>query len=209
MCLNVKDNDDVEDEVGVINFEYQEKFGNGVSIGVWIGDWYFLLVSFGGMVMVDDKFYGMIVYYMLDDLDCDFGQGDVGRSMVNLGFEWFVDLFMNSIVDDDEYGFELFDFELEMYLEMDIMSEYDEDEDYEDEEFVEFGDIFGIEFGCGDGYIVIQLVFDDVDEGFFFLMEIEDEDYLDIFSLGEVYVFSGICWKNVNGLVYEVDWVLF
>jgi hypothetical protein len=209
MRSNAKDNDDVEDEAGAINPEYQEKPGNGASIGAWIGDRHLPPVSFGGMVMVDDKPYGMTVHHMLDDPDRDFGQGDAGRSMANSGSEWFVDSFTNSIVDDDEYGFELSDSESETYSETDITSEYDEDEDYEDEEFAEPGDIPGIEPGCGDGYIVTQPALDDVDEGFFPSTETEDEDHLDTFSLGEVYASSGIRRKNANGLVHEVDWALF
>lgn len=208
--ITTKDSEQEDDTTDAVNPEYQEKPGNGASIGAWIGDRHLPPVSFGGLVMVDNKTYGMTVHHMLDDPDRDFGQGEANRSMANPGSEWFADSMEDSVADfDEEYAFELSDSESETYSETDITSEYDEDEDYDEEEFDEPGDIPGIEPGCGDGYVVTQPALDDVEEGFFPSTETEDEDHLDTFSLGEVYASSGIRRKNANGLVHEVDWALF
>ena len=200
--------DEGRNEADAVNPEYQEKPGNGASIGAWIGDRHLPPVSFGGLIMVDNKPYGMTVHHMLDDPDRDFGPADANRSMASPGFEWSLESDLNTGSEDEDYGFELSDSESETYSETDITSEYDEDEDSE-AEFDEPGDVPGIEPGCGDGYVVTQPALDDVEEGFFPSVETEDEDHLDTFSLGEVYASSGIRRKNANGLVHEVDWALF
>ncbi|KAH8176662.1 het-s domain protein [Sarocladium implicatum] len=200
--------DEQGSEADAVNPEYQQKPGNGASIGAWIGDRHLPPVSFGGLIMVDNKAYGMTVHHMLDDPDRDFGPADANRSMATAGFEWSMESDVNTGSEDDDHGFELSDSESETYSETDITSEYDEDEDSE-AEFDEPGDVPGIEPGCGEGYVVTQPALDDVEEGFFPSIETEDEDHLDTFSLGEVYASSGIRRKNANGLVHEVDWALF
>lgn len=197
-----------EDDANAVNAKYQERPVNGASIGAWIGDRHLPPVSFGGLVMVDNKPYGMTVHHMLDDPDRDFPPGDVSRSMADPSLEqWYEESAVDSMTEDD-FGFELSDSESEMYSDTDITSEY-EDDDEDDEEFNQPGDIPGIEPGCGDGYVVTQPALDDVEEGFFPSADTEDEDHLDTFSLGEVYASSGIRRKNANGLVHEVDWALF
>jgi len=197
---------DGNDEVEAVNPEFQERPGNGASIGAWIGDRHLPPVSFGGLVLVDDKAYGMTVHHMLDDPERDFGPGETNRSSAIPGYDWSAESFADSSVDDD-MGFDLSDTESEPYSESDITSDWGDD-DEEDDEF-EAGDIPGIEPGCGDGYVVTQPALDDVEEGFYPSSETEDEDHLDTFSLGEVYASSGIRRKQVNGLVHEVDWALF
>ncbi|KAL7791580.1 hypothetical protein V8C37DRAFT_142471 [Trichoderma ceciliae] len=190
-----------------VNPEYQERPKNGASIGAWIGDRHLPPVSFGGLVIVDEKTYGMTVHHMLDDPDRDFGLPDTMRSSAIPGREWLPESTFGSF-DSDDYSYELSDTESEPYSETDVTSDF-EDEDYEDEEYNEPGDIPGIEPGCGDGYIVTQPALDDVEEGFFPYAETEDEDHLDTFSLGEIYASSGIRRKQANGLIHEVDWALF
>lgn len=51
------------------NNQFQQKPENGASIGAWIGDRHLPPVSFGGLVIVDDKPFGMTVHHMLDDPD--------------------------------------------------------------------------------------------------------------------------------------------
>ncbi|KIH87867.1 hypothetical protein SPBR_04550 [Sporothrix brasiliensis 5110] len=51
------------------NTQFQQKPENGASIGAWIGDRHLPPVSFGGLVLVDDKPFGMTVHHMLDDPD--------------------------------------------------------------------------------------------------------------------------------------------
>ncbi|UKZ76955.1 hypothetical protein TrVFT333_004671 [Trichoderma virens FT-333] len=197
-----------DDHAEAVNPEYQERPNNGASIGAWIGDRHLPPVSFGGLVIVDDKIYGMTVHHMLDDPDRDFGLPDTMRSSAIPGREWLPESTFGSF-DSEDFSYELSDTESEPYSETDLTSDYEDDEDEEDEEYNEPGDIPGIEPGCGDGYIVTQPALDDVEEGFYPYAETEDEDHLDTYSLGEVYASSGIRRKQANGLVHEVDWALF
>ncbi|KAG8415709.1 hypothetical protein J3458_009532 [Metarhizium acridum] len=206
---NAADGDD-EDETEAVNPEYQECPGNGASIGAWIGDRHLPPVSFGGLVLVDDKPYGMTVHHMLDDPDRDMTQIDTLRSSAAPGHDWYAE-FMEGSGDDEDFAYDLSDAESEPYSETDITSDYGDDDGDEEEEEDEFepGDIPGIEPGCGDGYVVTQPALDDVEEGFYPCAETEDEDHLDTFSLGEVYASSGIRRKQAQGLIHEVDWALF
>ncbi|KAF5658447.1 hypothetical protein FHETE_9871 [Fusarium heterosporum] len=197
------------DDIDAINPEYQERPSNGASIGAWIGDRHLPPVSLGGLVMVDNKPYGMTVHHMLDDPDRDFGPSDTLRCSALPDMDWYAQSGDDSTVDGD-FGYELSDTESETYSDSDITSDYeDDDEDEEDEEYNEPGDVPGIEPGCGDGYIVTQPALDDVEEGFYPDPETQDEDHIDTYSVGEVYASSGIRRKRALGLVHEVDWALF
>lgn len=202
-----------DEEIEAVNPEFQERPWNGASIGAWIGDRHLPPVSFGGLVVVDDKTYGMTVHHMLDDPDRDFSRQDAKRSSAftaTLPSMDFYDEFDEDSNDDGDGGFELDDSEDDEYSETDITSDYDDsDDEYDNEEYEEPGDIPGIEPGCGEGYIVTQPALDDVEDGFYPCAETEDDDHLDTFSLGEVYASSGIRRKEVNGLIHEVDWALF
>lgn len=196
------------DSVDAINPEYQERPGNGASIGAWIGDRHLPPVSLGGLVMIDDKPYGMTVHHMLDDPDRDFGNDEALRCSALPDLDWYAESGGESTADD-EFAYDLSDTESEAYSDSDVTSDYEDDEDDEDDEYDEPGDIPGIEPGCGDGYIVTQPALDDVEEGFYPCIETEDEDHLDTYGLGEIYASSGIRRKQVNGLIHEVDWALF
>ncbi|KAB5517524.1 hypothetical protein GE09DRAFT_1045265 [Coniochaeta sp. 2T2.1] len=217
---------DTEDEITAANPDYQERPGNGASIGAWIGDRHLPPVSFGGLIMVDDKTYGMTVHHMLDDPDQDqpSSQNDLpGRSMargevVTDLAAWYAQQYADQ--DDEaaessgteEFACEFSDTESEAYSESDITSEASEDDSFQDEEDRGFepGDIPGIEPGCGDGYIVTQPALDDVEDGFYPEPETQDEDHLDTYSLGEVYASSGIRRRaDDQGLLHEIDWALF
>ncbi|KAL7943328.1 hypothetical protein V8C42DRAFT_328762 [Trichoderma barbatum] len=200
--------DSDDDHVDAVNPEYQERPDNGASIGAWIGDRHLPPVSFGGLVIVDEKTYGMTVHHMLDDPDRDFGPPDTLRSSAIPGREWLPESTFGGF-DSEDFSYELSDTESEPYSETDLTSDYEDEDDEEDEEYNEPGDIPGIEPGCGDGYIVTQPALDDVEEGFYPYAETEDEDHLDTYSLGEVYASSGIRRKQANGLIHEVDWALF
>lgn len=199
-----------DDDIEAVNPEYQECPLSGASIGAWIGDRHLPPVSFGGLVVVDDRTYGMTVHHMLDDPDKDFNTDETHRSASHPAFDFYGD---EEDEYDEDYGFDLSDSDSESYSETDITSEYgdDDDDDYDDddEEYQEPGDIPGIEPGCGDGYIVTQPALDDVEEGFYPCADTEDEDHLDTFSLGQVYASSGIRRKEDKGLIHEVDWALF
>ncbi|KAG6036044.1 hypothetical protein E4U41_005822 [Claviceps citrina] len=192
------------------NPEYQERPGNGASIGAWIGHRHLPPVSFGGLVLVDGKPYGMTVHHMLDDPDRDATQTENLRSSAPPpDFDWYAQL-MERSGREEEFESDLSDTDSDPYSEADMISDYDdEEEDDEDDDESEPGDIPGIDPGCGGGYIITQPALDDVEEGFHPCPETEDEDHLDSFSLGEVYASSGIRRRQVNGLTHEVDWALF
>jgi hypothetical protein len=168
---------DEDHEASAVNPHHQERPSNGASIGAWIGDRHLPPVSFGGLVVVDDKVYGMTVHHMLDDPERDFGIKETARSSAIPGREWYTQSVAPSSTDDDEFAYDLSDTESEAYSDSDITSDWGEDEE-DDYEF-EQGDIPGIEPGCGDGYIVTQPALDDVEEGFYPSPETEDEDHLD------------------------------
>jgi hypothetical protein len=219
------------DEISAANPDYQERPQNGASIGAWIGDRHLPPVSFGGLIVVDDKPYGMTVHHMLDDPDQDqsvpagagAGAGNevVPRSMargevVTDLAAWYAEQYQT--VDDEadnssgteDFACEFSDTDSEAFSESDITSEASDDE--QDEETYhegEPGDIPGVEPGCGDGYIVTQPALDDVEDGFYPSPETQDEDHLDTYSLGEVYASSGIRRRAEHGLIHEIDWALF
>lgn len=193
-----------EDYTEAVNPAFQERPSNGASIGAWIGDRHLPPVSFGGLVLVNGKVYGMTVHHMLDDPERDFGNEETARCSGIAGREWFAQSANSSAGDENSY--ELSDTESEPYSESDITSDWGDDEE---EDYFVPGDIPGVEPGCGDGYIVTQPAMDDVEEGFYPSAETEDEDHLDTFTLGEIYASSGIRRKQAHGLVHEVDWALF
>ncbi|KAI0455449.1 hypothetical protein F5B21DRAFT_189095 [Xylaria acuta] len=214
-------NNDESQETPAANPDYQEKPQNGASIGAWIGDKHLPPVSLGGVIMVDDKPYGMTVHHMLDDPDRPFQASDEFEGFPEDATRASAPILRSSAVAQDlsyltegetssesgeDFACEFSDTESE-YSVTDITSD-EEDED-EDEEFNEPGDIPGIEPGCGDGYIVTQPALDDVPEGFYPSPETENEDHIDTYGVGEVYASSGIRRRTENNLVHEIDWALF
>ncbi|KAL2187768.1 hypothetical protein L209DRAFT_333975 [Thermothelomyces heterothallicus CBS 203.75] len=211
--------DEGQEEVVAANPGFQERPRNGASIGAWIGDRHLPPVSLGGLIMVDNKQYGMTVHHMLDDPDqvVQAGKGGPSRSMAGPRSDlaaWYAEQYEHSEPDPDSgsevYACEFSDSDSDTLSESAITSDYsDEEEEEEDEQFTEPGDIPGVEPGCGDGYIITQPALDDVPEGFYPSAETEDEDHLDTYSVGEVYASSGIRRRTENGLLHEIDWALF
>ncbi|KAI1768923.1 hypothetical protein GGR53DRAFT_462004 [Hypoxylon sp. FL1150] len=206
------DSESSEDEEAA-NPNYQAIPQNGASIGTWIGDKHLPPVSFGGLVVVDDKTYGMTVHHMLDDPEQathsvrpDQGvRRDNAPPRSSAAAEQMMHLQEGESSAEDS-GFDFSDSESELSL-TDITS--DDEDDEEEDEFNEAGDIPGVEPGCGDGFIITQPALDDVPEGFYPSEETMDEDHLDTYRLGEVHATSGIRRYNLNGLVHEIDWALF
>lgn len=216
--------------VAAANPGYQERPLNGASIGAWIGDRHLPPVSFGGLVVVDDKTYGMTVHHMLDDNDAEqdvtpahqnsepiqrstAGSKDAANDLMS----WYAQQYPDDTSpnsgnssDSEDFAAEFSEAESEE-TESAVTSEYDEsDEDEEEEEFSQPGDIPGVEPGCGEGYVISQPALDDVEEGFYASPETQDEEHLDTFSLGEVFASSGIRRRNdERGLIHEIDWALF
>jgi len=213
------------DETTAVNPDFQERPHNGASIGAWIGDRHLPPVSFGGLIMVDDKPYGMTVHHMLDDPDQDnytLPTEGLPRSMARQQSgvpdlaAWYAQQYQNTDSETESSGTESFacefsDTDSDSFSESAITSELSDDGEFDEQEdlLTEPGDIPGIEPGCGDEYIVTQPALDDVEEGFYPSVETQDEDHLDTYSLGEVYASSGIRRRSDNGLIHEVDWALF
>jgi len=216
-------------EIVAANGDFQARPRNGASIGAWIGDRHLPPVSFGGLVMVDNKPYGMTVHHMLDDIDAELEYGAAGKDQQVLRstsaaqeieeltqslHNWYAELQADSSAasSEDEYACEFSDNDSDTYSESAITSaaDSDDEEDEEDDQFNEPGDVPGIEPGCGDDYIVTQPALDDVDEGFYPNMATQDEDHIVSFGLGNVYASSGIRRRSdENGLIHEIDWALF
>lgn len=214
-------NSDDTGDVIAANPSYQPTPQNGASIGAWIGDRHLPPVSLGGLIVVDDKPYGMTVHHMLDDPDSDQSADDNTRSMAGGGLNdlaaWYAQQYSNTdesspeSSENDDYACEFSDTDSEAYSESAITSEASDDGDYyeEEEQFTEPGDIPGIEPGCGEGFIITQPALDDVASDFYPSAEDKDQDHLDTFRVGEMYASSGIRRRKDNGLVHEIDWALF
>ncbi|EGO58326.1 hypothetical protein NEUTE1DRAFT_146735 [Neurospora tetrasperma FGSC 2508] len=214
-------NSDDTGDVIAANPSYQPTPQNGASIGAWIGDRHLPPVSLGGLIVVDDKPYGMTVHHMLDDPDSDQAADDNTRSMAGGGLNdlaaWYAQQYSNTdesspeSSENDDYACEFSDTDSEAYSESAITSEASDDGDYyeEEEQFTEPGDIPGIEPGCGEGFIITQPALDDVASDFYPSAEDKDQDHLDTFRVGEMYASSGIRRRKENGLVHEIDWALF
>lgn len=212
------------------NGGFQERPLNGASIGAWVGDRHLPPVSFGGLVVVDNKTYGMTVHHMLDDPDAEQGltavpkgsepiQRSTAGSMdpANDLAAWYAQQYPDDSSpasgdssDSEDFAAEFSEAESEE-TESAVTSEYDEsDEGEEEDEYSQPGDIPGIDPGCGEGYIISQPALDDVEEGFYASPETQDEEHIDTFSLGEVFASSGIRRRNdERGLIHEIDWALF
>lgn len=211
-------------EVVAANGSFQERPLNGASIGAWIGDRHLPPVSFGGLVVVDEKTYGMTVHHMLDDPEASASEGPKQPMRSGAGSEnqvpdlaaWYAQQYPDedspnsgSSSDTEDFAAEFSDDGSDAFTESAVTSEYS-DEEPEEDQYGETGDIPGIEPGCGDGYVVSQPALDDVEEGFFASPDTQDEEHLDTFSLGEVFASSGIRRRNDDrGLIHEIDWALF
>ncbi|KAI2464130.1 hypothetical protein F4781DRAFT_413999 [Annulohypoxylon bovei var. microspora] len=208
------ENEDDGDDPEAANPGFQERPQNGASIGAWIGAKHLPPVSFGGLIIIDNRPYGMTVHHMLDDPDPQSFPSNLAegakranapprRSMTHLHEG-------ESSTDDssDDFADEFSDSESEFSV-TDITSDDEEDSDDEEYEYNDPGDIPGVEPGCGDGYIVTQPALDDVPDGFYPSEDTMDEDHIDTYRLGEIYASSGIRRRNENGLVHEIDWALF
>ncbi|KAJ0118355.1 hypothetical protein J7T55_009138 [Diaporthe amygdali] len=212
-------------EVVAANGSFQERPLNGASIGAWIGDRHLPPVSFGGLVVVDDKTYGMTVHHMLDDPESSGPEGPQQPLRSGAGSEnqvpdlaaWYAQQYpeedspnSGSSSDTEDFAAEFSDDGSDAFTESAVTSEYSDEETGEEDQYGDPGDIPGVEPGCGDGYVVSQPALDDVEEGFFASPDTQDEEHLDTFSLGEVFASSGIRRRNDDrGLIHEIDWALF
>ncbi|KAI0128289.1 hypothetical protein BJ170DRAFT_594147 [Xylariales sp. AK1849] len=208
-----RDGSEHQEEQAAANPSYQERPQNGASIGAWIGHRHLPAVSFGGLITVDDKTYGMTVHHMLDDQEQIQAHAEnikpapppLRSSAAAQDFSYLEAESSGESSGSEDFACEFSDAESD-YSVTDLTSDDEED----DEEFVEDGDIPGIEPGCGDGYIITQPALDDVADGFYPSDDTQNEDHLQTCRLGEVYASSGIRRRHEpNGHVHEIDWALF
>ncbi|TVY93088.1 hypothetical protein LAWI1_G002394 [Lachnellula willkommii] len=202
------------------NASHQQRPTNGASIGAYINERHLPPVSFGGLIMVDDKPYGMTVHHMLDDPD-EAEDGEEAADLETPILRSSAHLDMPDLTQsessiyssgDEEFMYTLSDYESDF-----SSSEYDSSDDYsqfgdddEDEEGIkEPGDIRGIPQGCGEEYLITQPAIDDVPEDFYPSPDTRDEDHIDSFQLGEIYASSGIRRRVEDGITHEIDWALF
>lgn len=216
--------------VPAANGGFQERPSNGASIGAWVGDRHLPPVSFGGLIVVDDKTYGMTVHHMLDDPEAEQSTltpkaaKRIQRSMAGARNEvpdlaaWYAQQYPDEASqsvsenssDSGDFAAEFSEAESEPITESAVTSSYYDSDEETDDEYGQPGDIPGVEPGCGDGYIVSQPALDDVEDGFYASADTQDEEHLDTFSLGEVFASSGIRRRNdERGLIHEIDWALF
>ncbi|KAJ4391662.1 hypothetical protein N0V93_005281 [Gnomoniopsis smithogilvyi] len=216
--------------VSAANGGFQERPSNGASIGAWVGDRHLPPVSFGGLVVVDDKTYGMTVHHMLDDPEAEQSTltpkqaQRIQRSMAGSQSQvpdlaaWYAQQYPDEVSqpvsenssDSGDYAAEFSEADSDTNTESAVTSSYSDSDEEEEDEYGQPGDIPGVEPGCGDGYIISQPALDDVEEGFYASEDTQDEEHLDTFSLGEVFASSGIRRRNdEHGLIHEIDWALF
>jgi hypothetical protein len=202
--------------IAPLNKEYQERPLNGASIGAYIDGNPLPPVSFGGVIMIDDKPYGLTVHHMLDDPedaddDTRDSQPPTLRSSDHVLHlrEGEAGLLYDESMDYDDFDCEVSESGSDTSS---IMSNYSEDDGQGYDEFAqptEPGDIEGIPQGCGAGYHVTQPAIDDVDQEIFPSEVAAEEDFLDTFKLGEIYASSGLRRRYEQGVAHEIDWALF
>ncbi|KUJ19222.1 uncharacterized protein LY89DRAFT_642209 [Mollisia scopiformis] len=215
------------DVLKAANPGHQECPSNGASIGAYVDEKHLPPVSLGGLIMVDDKPYGMTVHHMLDDPSD--GEDDevldaVAPILRSSAYADMPDLtFSESSVyssGDEEFMYTISDYESDDDNSSIHSSQYDSDdedlqslsrfgEEDQDDEDQEPGNIPGVPAGCGESFLVTQPAIDDIPSDFYPDSSTRDEDHLDSFQLGEIYASSGIRRRTENGLVHEVDWALF
>jgi hypothetical protein len=207
------------------NADHQVRPSNGASIGAYVGERHLPPVSFGGLIMVDDKPYGMTVHHMLEEPDEgeeeEEKQEQLGalnpilRSSALRSSAHLLDMpdltHSESSVNssgDEEFMYNLSDFDSDFSDGEQSESEEYEEYDSESDDELEPGDTKGIPQGCGEEYQITQPALDDVDEDFYPSEETRDEDHLDSYGLGEVYASSGLRRRVEEGTVHEIDWAL-
>ena len=221
-------------EIGEIepkNVGHQQCPLNGASIGAYVNEHHLPPVSFGGLIMVDDKPYGMTVHHMLDD-PSDNEEEDApihtrpdspilrssarGFAMPNLTP---LDTHAEQAYfsggeegdEDEEYNYALSDYDsLSSTSSAASLSEFSDTDSLSDFSPFEPGDIPGIAHSSnGFEYIITQPAIDDVPIDFYPSPDTRDEDHLDSCTLGEIHASSGIRRRTDSGIVHEIDWALF
>lgn len=207
-------------EIKAANGQHQERPLNGASIGAYVGDKNLPPVSFGGLITVDDKTYGMTVHHMLDDPSDGEDDGPDNQAPILRSSAQHMDMpdltYSESSVyssGDEEYMYSLSDYESDFSSDNESQISDGEDDssefNFDEEDETEPGDIKGIPLGRGSSYPITQPAIDDITEDFYPNDETRDEDHLDSFHLGSLHASSGIRRRVENSVVHEIDWALF
>ncbi|ESZ95810.1 hypothetical protein SBOR_3827 [Sclerotinia borealis F-4128] len=212
------------DELEAKNTQHQERPTNGASMGAYINDHHLPPVSFGGLITVDDKPYGMSVHHMLDDPSDNEEDEPVQSTKPILrssALPQYLEMPELTHSDtsyyssgDEEYNYSFTDYSSSgSSFDSDSSPYASEDEDDSDAEFptLEPGDIPHIPASPSNihKYPVTQPAIDDIDPDFYPDPETRDEDHLDSCLLGNVYTSSGIRRLAHENLTHEIDWCLF
>jgi hypothetical protein len=202
--------------IAPLNKDYQERPLNGASIGAYIDGNPLPPVSFGGVIMIDDKPYGLTVHHMLDDPEDVDDDARDSQPPTLRSSDHVLRLREGEAGSPYEESVDYDDFDCEISESgsdtSSIISNYSEDEGQGDDAYgqlTEPGDIEGIPQGCGAGYHVTQPAIDDVDPDIFPSEDAAEEDFLDSFKLGEIYASSGLRRRYEKGVAHEIDWALF
>ncbi|KAG4029034.1 hypothetical protein MFRU_018g01390 [Monilinia fructicola] len=210
-------------ELEAKNNQHQQRPQNGASMGAYINDHHLPPVSFGGIVTVDDKPYGMSVHHMLDDPSDNEEDEPVQptqqilRSSARSEYLEMPDLTHSDTSyyssGDEEYAYSFTDYSSSGSFDSDSSPYASEDEDDSDGEFptLEPGDIPPIPISPSNvhKYPITQPAIDDIDADFYPDPETRDEDHLDSCLLGNVYTSSGIRRFDHESIIHEIDWCLF
>jgi hypothetical protein len=221
-------------DMQVMNPFHQQRPLCGASIGAFRKE-HLPPVSYGGVILVDDKPFGMSVHHLLDapseDEDSEYGDdpndailssanSNINPWLAAMGSQPGVQIASNSpapawdleISDDEDLKPED-DFDNDS-LNLSSDSEFDSEDSEADDDAASMsshtttGDISGVSLGEGDNIKITQPALDDVEDDFFPNLEDRDEDHLDSHELGHVHASSGIRrWKR-NNIVHEIDWAL-
>ncbi|EDO03927.1 hypothetical protein SS1G_06408 [Sclerotinia sclerotiorum 1980 UF-70] len=216
------------DELVAKNTQHQERPKNGASMGAYINDHHLPPVSFGGLVTIDDKPYGMSVHHMLDDPSDDDEDEPLqptkpilrssARPQALPQYLEMPDLTHSETSyyssGDEEYNYSFTDYSSSgSSFDSDSSPYASEDEDDSDAEFptLEPGDIPAIPVSSSNvhNYPITQPAIDDIDPDFYPDPETRDEDHLDSCLLGNVYASSGIRRLTHDDITHEIDWCLF
>lgn len=189
------------------NPDYQPRPLNGASIGAYVDGQHLPPVSFGGLVIVGNKQYGLTVHHMLDDPEIQSYVPPLSQSTHQHDSSYIEPPKFENLDEEDGYAISEHGSDYsETTSDSDVYSEDDNDDQVHASEV---GDIEGVFKDCGDGYAITQPALDDVDEAFYANEDTMDEDHLETYKLGEIFASSGIRRRYQDGIAHEIDWALF
>lgn len=192
-------------------------------------------VSFGGVILVDGKPFGLSVHHMLEPPSDDEDDGDsdaIGgaddeyelereqpatRSSANNAYQrqWSIPTASSnlSLNSRPEYSSDVSEVDDEEggYASSDFESDISDTESLADDR-IEPGDTAGVDVEDDQDIVITQPALDDALAENLHVDDIEteelDEDHLLSYRLGDVYASSGLRRLQHNGTRHEVDWAL-